>query len=136
VVQFRIELASFMYSVAVKDHIMIAHSFQGKVFGPAQKLHGATYIVTAEFKVAQLDKDGLVIDIAEAITILKEILAPLNYQNLDTIEEFKGINTTTEYMAYYIHQQISKQVNSFFKGSLKIILEESHIAWGSYESPV
>ena len=115
---------------------MIAHSFQGKVFGPAQKLHGATYIVTAEFKVAQLDKDGLVIDIDKAITILKEILAPLNYQNLDTIEEFKGINTTTEYMAYYIHQQISQQVNSFFKGSLKIILEESHIAWGSYESPV
>ena len=125
-----------MFSVAVKDHIMIAHSFQGEIFGPAQKLHGATYIVTAEFKVPQLDKDGLVIDIGQAIAILKEVLEPLNYQNLDTLEQFKGINTTTEHMAYYIHQQISKQVNSFFKGSLKITLEESHIAWGSYEAQV
>ena len=125
-----------MFSVAVKDHIMIAHSFQGEIFGPAQKLHGATYIVTAEFKVAQLDKDGLVIDIGQAIAILKEVLEPLNYQNLDTLEQFKGVNTTTEHMAYYIHQQISKQVASFFKGSLKIILEESHIAWGSYEAEV
>jgi 6-pyruvoyl-tetrahydropterin synthase len=125
-----------MFSVAVKDHIMIAHSFQGEIFGPAQKLHGATYIVTAEFKVAQLDEDGLVIDIGQAIAILKEVLEPLNYQNLDTLEQFKGINTTTEYMAYYIHQQISKQVSSFFKGSLKVTLEESHIAWGSYEAEV
>lgn len=125
-----------MFSVAVKDHFMIAHSFQGEIFGPAQKLHGATYIVTAEFKVPQLDKDGLVIDIGQAIAILKEVLEPLNYQNLDTLEQFKGINTTTEHMAYYIHQQISKQVASFFKGSLKIILEESHIAWGSYEAEV
>ena len=125
-----------MFSVAVKDHIMIAHSFQGEIFGPAQKLHGATYIVTAEFKVAQLDKDGLVIDIGQAITILKEVLEPLNYQNLDTLEQFKGVNTTTEHMAYYIHQQISKQVASFFKGSLKVTLEESHIAWGSYEAEV
>lgn len=125
-----------MFSVAVKDHIMIAHSFQGEIFGPAQKLHGATYIVTAAFKVPELDKDGLVIDIGQAIAILKEVLEPLNYQNLDTLEQFKGINTTTEYMAYYIHQQISKQVSSFFKGSLKITLEESHIAWGSYEAQV
>ena len=125
-----------MFSVAVKDHIMIAHSFQGEIFGPAQKLHGATYIVTAEFKVAQLDKDGLVIDIGQAIAILKEVLEPLNYQNLDTLEQFKGVNTTTEHMAYYIHQQISKQVASFFKGSLKVTLEESHIAWGSYEAEV
>ncbi|MEH2279243.1 MAG: 6-carboxytetrahydropterin synthase [Nostoc sp.] len=125
-----------MFSVAVKDHIMIAHSFQGEIFGPAQKLHGASYIVTAEFKVPQLDKDGLVIDIGQAIAILKEVLEPLNYQNLDTLEQFKGINTTTEHMAFYIHQQISKQVNSFFQGSLKVTLEESHIAWGSYEAEV
>ncbi|MEH2182633.1 6-pyruvoyl trahydropterin synthase family protein [Nostoc sp.] len=125
-----------MFSVAVKDHIMIAHSFQGEIFGPAQKLHGATYIVTAEFKVPQLDEAGLVIDIGQAIAILKEVLEPLNYQNLDTLEQFKGINTTTEHMAYYIHQQISKQVSSFFKGSLKVTLEESHIAWGSYEAQV
>jgi 6-pyruvoyl-tetrahydropterin synthase len=125
-----------MFSVAVKDHIMIAHSFKGEIFGPAQKLHGATYIVTAEFKVAQLDEDGLVVDIGEAIAILKEVIEPLNYQNLDTLEQFKGINTTTEYMAYYIHQQISNRVNSFFKGSLKVTLEESHIAWGSYEAKV
>ena len=125
-----------MFSVAVKDHFMIAHSFQGEIFGPAQKLHGATYMVTAEFKVPQLDKDGLVIDIGQAIAILKEVLEPLNYQNLDTLEQFKGINTTTEYMAYYIHQQISKQVSSFFQGSLKVTLEESHIAWGSYEAEV
>ncbi len=125
-----------MFSVAVKDHVMIAHSFQGEIFGPAQKLHGATYIVTTEFKVAQLDEDGLVVDIGQAIAILKEVLEPLNYQNLDTLEQFKGINTTTEYMSYYIHQQISHRVSSFFKGSLKVILEESHIAWGSYEAEV
>lgn len=125
-----------MFSVAVKDHIMIAHSFKGEIFGPAQKLHGATYIVTAEFKVAQLDEDGLVVDIGQAIAILKEVIEPLNYQNLDTLEQFKGINTTTEYMAYYIHQQISNRVNSFFKGSLKVTLDESHIAWGSYEAKV
>lgn len=125
-----------MFSVAVKDHIMIAHSFRGEIFGPAQNLHGATYIVTAQFKVPELDKDGLVIDIGQAITILKEVLAPLNYQNLDTLEQFKGINTTTEYMAYYIHQQIAQKVSDFFKGILKITLEESHIAWGSYEADV
>ncbi|MEH2313273.1 MAG: 6-carboxytetrahydropterin synthase [Nostoc sp.] len=125
-----------MFSVAVKDHVMIAHSFQGEIFGPAQKLHGATYIITSEFKVPQLDKDGLVIDIGQAIAILKEVLEPLNYQNLDTLEQFKGVNTTTEHMAYYIHQQISKQVSSFFKGVLKVTLEESHIAWGSYEAEV
>jgi len=125
-----------MFSVAVKDHVMIAHSFQGDIFGPAQKLHGATYIVTAQFKTSQLDKDGLVIDIGEAIAILKEVLAPLNYQNLDDLAEFKNINTTTEYMAYYIHQQISKKVNPFFQGILNIMLEESHIAWGSYEAQV
>ncbi|MEH2182630.1 6-pyruvoyl trahydropterin synthase family protein [Nostoc sp.] len=85
-----------MFSVAVKDYIMIAHSFQGEIFGPAQKLHGATYIVTDEFKVAQLDEDGLVIDIGQAIAILKEVLEPLNYQNLDTLEQFKGINTKYE----------------------------------------
>ena len=115
---------------------MIAHSFQGEIFGPAQKLHGATYIVTAQFKIAKLDEDGLVIDIGKAIAILQEILAPLNYQNLDDLAEFKGINTTTEYMAYYIHQQISKKVSPFFQGILNIILEESHIAWGSYEAEV
>ncbi|MEG4344959.1 6-carboxytetrahydropterin synthase [Microcoleus sp. A003_D6] len=125
-----------MFSVAVKDHVMIAHSFQGEIFGPAQKLHGATYIVTAQFKIAKLDEDGLVIDIGKAIAILQEILAPLNYQNLDDLVEFKGINTTTEYMAYYIHQQISKKVSPFFQGILNIILEESHIAWGSYEAEV
>jgi 6-pyruvoyl-tetrahydropterin synthase len=125
-----------MFSVAVKDHVMIAHSFQGEIFGLAQKLHGATYIVTAQFKTSQLDKDGLVIDIGEAIAILKEVLAPLNYQNLDDLAEFNNINTTTEYMAYYIHQQISKKVSPFFQGILNIMLEESHIAWGSYEAQV
>ncbi len=115
---------------------MIAHSFRGEIFGPAQKLHGATYIVTVQFKLAQLDEDGLVIDIGKAIAILKEVLTPLNYQNLDTLEQFKGINTTTEYMAYYIHQQISERVSSFFKGVLKVTLDESHIAWGSYEAEV
>lgn len=125
-----------MFSVAVKDHFMIAHSFQGEIFGPAQNLHGATYIVTAQFKVPELDKDGLVIDIGEATNILKEVLSPLNYQNLDTLEIFKGINTTTEYLCYYIHQQIAQKVSNFFKGILIITLEESHIAWGSYEGKI
>ncbi|ADE15156.1 6-pyruvoyl tetrahydropterin synthase and hypothetical protein [Nitrosococcus halophilus Nc 4] len=125
-----------MYTIAVKDHFMIAHSLQGEVFGPAQKLHGATYNVTAEFRTERLSQDGIVIDIGLALNALKAVLALLNYKNLDEEEAFRGVNTTTEYLAHYIHGQLAKRVRASFQGTLKITLEESHVAWGSYEGTV
>ena len=125
-----------MYSVAVKDHIMIAHGFRGAVFGPAQNLHGATFVVTAEFSSRRLDENGIVIDIGWAHTILGEVLAPLRYQNLDELSQFEGQNTTTEFMAHHIHSALSVQLKGRFRGSLRVVLEESHLAWGSYEAPV
>lgn len=99
-------------------------------------MHGATYVVDAEFACATLDQNNMVIDIAIAHQILKTTLAPLNYQNLDELPQFKGILTTTEFLAHYIHQQIADDVRSHFKGSLKITLGESHIAWASYEGEI
>ncbi|QBQ55638.1 6-pyruvoyl trahydropterin synthase family protein [Nitrosococcus wardiae] len=125
-----------MYAIAVKDHFMIAHSLQGEVFGPAQKLHGATYNVTAEFRTERLSQDGIVIDIGLALNALKAVLALLNYKNLDEEEPFRGVNTTTEYLAHYIHGQLAKRVRDSFQGTLKITLEESHVARGSYEGTV
>ena len=125
-----------MYSVAVKDHIMIAHSFRGEVFGPARALHGATFVITTEYKAPELDSDGIVVDIGKAIEILGEVLAPLRYRNLDELDEFEGVNTTTEFLARHIHDQVSDRVREFFGGSLKVTLEESHVAWGSFEAPV
>ncbi len=125
-----------MFSVAVKDHIMIAHSFRGEVFGPARALHGATFVITTEYRSKDLDEDGIVIDIGKAIDVLAEVLAPLRYKNLDDLSEFKDQNTTTEYLARYVHTEVSNRVRSFFGGDLRVVLEESHVAWGSYEAPV
>jgi 6-pyruvoyltetrahydropterin/6-carboxytetrahydropterin synthase len=88
-----------MFSVTVRDHVMIAHSFRGEVFGPAQRLHGATYVVDVEFKRKTLDADGIVIDIGRAIDVLRQTLSELNYRNLDEVPEFAGRNTTTEFLA-------------------------------------
>ncbi len=125
-----------MYVVAVKDHIMIAHGFRGEVFGPAQRLHGATFIVSAAFSTKTLDDDGIVIDIGLAHSILSEVLEPLRYRNLDDMPEFEGRNTTTEFMARHIHDGNARRLPGRFEGSLRIRLDESHLAWGSYEARV
>ncbi len=129
-----------MYSLTVRDHFMIAHSFQGEVFGPAQKLHGATYVVDASFMRTELDGDGLVVDIGLASQVLSEILADFNYRNLDEIDEFQGHNTTTEFMAKVIFDRLAGAVGVGRLGDgasglekIKVSLKESHIAWASYE---
>ncbi|MCC5865400.1 MAG: 6-carboxytetrahydropterin synthase [Wenzhouxiangella sp.] len=130
-----------MYSLTVRDHFMIAHSFQGEVFGPAQKLHGATYVVDASFMRERLDDDGLVVDIGLASQVLGEILAEFNYRNLDEIEAFRGHNTTTEFMARVIFDHLRAAVDAGRLGEgargldrIKVTLKESHIAWASYEA--
>jgi len=125
-----------MYKLGVREHIMIAHSFRGEIFGPAQKLHGATYVVDAEFHRKDLDDDGLVIDIGMASVALKEILSPLNYKNLDEMPEFAGKNTTTEFLCAHIHEVLGRAIKKHFQGDLKITLGESHVAWASFEGPV
>jgi 6-pyruvoyltetrahydropterin/6-carboxytetrahydropterin synthase len=99
-----------MYSLTVRDHIMIAHSFKGAVFGPAQKLHGATFICDLEMRRKSLDADGLVVDIGMAAALLSEILKPLNYRNLDEVPELAGINTTTEFLCGEIHRRLSARI--------------------------
>ena len=125
-----------MYSVAVREHIMVAHSFTGEAFGPAQNVHGATFVVTAEFRCPELNADGMVIDIAEAHDQLKGVLGPINYQNLDDLDEFRGVNTTTEFLCNWIHGRLAEAIAGKFSGFLRIVLTESHVAWGSFEGPV
>ncbi len=115
---------------------MIAHSLPDPVFGPAQNLHGATYVVDAEFQRPELNQHKIVLDIGLATDLLKEVLAPLAYQNLDELPQFKGELTTTEYLARYIHDQLVVALNNSFQGSLKVTLGESHVAWASYQGPV
>ena len=125
-----------MYSVTIRDHIMIAHSLPSEAFGPAQHLHGATYVVDACFSAPEVDENNIVIDIALAHEILKEVLQPLAYQNLDDLPQFKGKLTTTEFLARYIHNQIGQAVAGKFEGGLKVTLGESHVAWAAYEAPI
>lgn len=125
-----------MYTVTIRDHMMIAHSLPSKAFGPAQNLHGATYVVDAEFKSQQLDENNIVIDIDIATKKLQKALAPLKYQNLDELPQFQGKLTTTEFLAKYIHEVISKEIKDSFQGSLKVTLGESHVAWAAYEGEV
>ena len=129
-----------MHSVCVRDHFMIAHSLKGEVFGPAQRLHGATYLVDAEFRRAELDADGVVVDIGRASEVLKEILAELNYRNLDEEDALSGNNTTTEFLAYVIFQRMAARVRDGALGSsalslsfLQVTLHESNVAWAAYE---
>lgn len=130
-----------MYSLAVSDHIMIAHSFRGEVFGPAQQMHGATYGVEVEFRRAELDEHGLVCDIGLALQVLKEVLAGFNYRNLDEVPELSGRNTTTEFMAGEIFRRMKVRVQQGAVGpgtagaltSLRVVLRESPVAWASFE---
>jgi len=122
-----------MYSVKIRDHVMIAHSLKADgFFGPAEKLHGATYIVDVVFFLKELDEHNVVIDIGYATSVVKEVIQPLSYHNLDEMEEFSGKLTTTEYLAKYIHDQVKSKVAGF-PGKLKVTLGESHVAWASYE---
>jgi 6-pyruvoyltetrahydropterin/6-carboxytetrahydropterin synthase len=132
-----------MYFVTVRDHIMIAHSFKGDVFGPAQKLHGATYVVDAEFRRAEVDADGIVVDIGRAADALKKVLADLNFRNLDEVPEFKGQNTTTEFIARTVFDRMVAAIHRGDLGpgagaveSLRVTLQESHVASASYEGRV
>lgn len=113
---------------------MIAHSFNHPGFGPAQKMHGATYVVDVSFFSEGLNDMAVVIDIALAHDALKEVLTPLNYQNLDELPQFEGKLTTTEFLAKYIHDEVKAKVAPEFDGKLKVTLGESHVAWASYES--
>jgi 6-pyruvoyltetrahydropterin/6-carboxytetrahydropterin synthase len=130
-----------MYSVCVRDHIMIAHSFSGETFGPAQRLHGATYVVDVEFRRRQLDDDGLVVDIGFASQALREVLAPLNYRNIDLLPEFAGRNTTTEFLAKVVFDRMARVIREGRLGasatgltSLRVTLHESHVAWAAFEA--
>ena len=130
-----------MYSLAVSDHIMIAHSFTGEIFGPAQKLHGATYGVEVEFRREQLDANGLVCDIGLALTVLHEVLADLNFKNLDELPELRGHNTTTEFMAGEIFRRMKIQIEAGRIGpgtadtlaSMRVVLRESPLAWAAFD---
>jgi 6-pyruvoyl-tetrahydropterin synthase len=132
-----------MYSLNVRDHFMIAHSFDGEIFGPAQRLHGATYVVDATFRRRELDADGLVVDIGRASDVLRSILAEMNYRNLDDESAFRGKNTTTEFLAREIFDHIARAARAGGLGeggrglaSICVTLHESHVAWGSYEGTV
>jgi 6-pyruvoyl-tetrahydropterin synthase len=133
-----------MYSLAVSDHIMIAHSFTGEIFGPAQQMHGATYGVEIEFRRAQLDEHGLVCDIGLALKVLHDVLGGLNFKNLDELPELRGKNTTTEFMAGEIFRRMKAQIALGAIGpgtaeglaSMRVVLRESPVAWAAYEGPV
>ena len=129
-----------MYRVTVRDHLMIAHSFKGEVFGPAQRLHGATYVVDVEFKRKTLDADGIVIDIGRAIEVLRQTLSELNYRNLDEVPEFAGRNTTTEFLAHVIFKRLTAAARRGDLGpggsaveQIRVTLHESHVAAASFE---
>lgn len=128
------------YSVTVRDHMMIAHSLTGEAFGPAQRLHGATYVVDATFRASGLDGDGVVVDIGRASDALRGILAPLSYRNLDELSEFAGLNTTTERLCSVIAERLATLARDGGIGpggagldAIVVTLHESHIAWASYE---
>lgn len=132
-----------MFAVEVRDHIMIAHSFQGAVFGPAQRLHGATYLVDVAFFTETLDAAGLVVDIGRATAVLREVLEPLNYRNLDDLPQFKGQNTTTEFLAKHLFNRLVDRAAKGDLGrpadeitSLRVTISESHVARAWYEGAV
>lgn len=125
-----------MYELTVSDHVMIAHSLKNPFFGPAQGVHGATFVVHAGFSTTELTAEQVVLDIGKAIVILKEVLSHINYKNLDDLPEFEGQLTTTEFLANYIHGKVSEHVATFFQGNLKITLEESPVARASYSAGV
>lgn len=128
-----------MFSLTVRDHMMIAHSFKGEIFGPAQGLHGATYVVDVTFEREALDEDDLIVDIGLASEVLSQVIAKFNMKNLDDIEEFSGRNTTTEFMAATVFDRMAAAIHKGRLGEtgkglcgMKVTLGESHIAWASY----
>ncbi len=132
-----------MFSLTVRDHVMVAHSFTGEVFGPAQRLHGATFVVDATFHRAELDADNLVVDIGLATDRLKAVLGDLNYRNLDEVPEFAGVNTSTEFLAKWIADRLVDRVHEGSLGdgargldAVSVTLRESHVAWASYRRDV
>ncbi|MEM0944306.1 MAG: 6-carboxytetrahydropterin synthase [Pseudomonadota bacterium] len=129
-----------MYAVEVRDHIMIAHSIPGEVFGPAQKLHGATYVIDVAFLREELSADAIVVDIGRAHDALKAVLGPINYANLDDLPQFAGIKTTTEYLCKYVFDQMAAAARAGDLGpgsegltKIKVTLNESHVARCWYE---
>jgi 6-pyruvoyl-tetrahydropterin synthase len=129
-----------LFSVTVRDHMMIAHSFRGEVFGPAQRLHGATFVVDATFRRPDLDADNIVVDIGRAAQELGEVVGALSYRNLDDDPEFSGVNTSTEFLARLVADRLADRVAAGALGEgargltgITVTLHESHIAWASYE---
>jgi len=129
-----------MYTVSVRDHMMIAHSFRGETFGPAQKLHGATYVVDVAFARPALDADGIVVDIGKASDTVRSILGALNFKNLDEVPEFAGRNTTTEFLAREVFDRTAAAIGRGELGEaargitlVRVTLHESHVAWASFE---
>lgn len=132
-----------MFSITVRDHVMVAHSFRGEVFGPAQRLHGATFLVDATFRRAELDADNIVVDIGLATQELGAMLGELNYRNLDDEPAFAGVNTSTEFLAKVIADRLADRVRAGALGEgarglsgITVTLHESHVAWASYERPL
>jgi 6-pyruvoyl-tetrahydropterin synthase len=132
-----------LFAVEVRDHVMIAHSFRGDIFGPAQSLHGATFVVDAAFIADQLDGNGIVVDIGRAHAVLKSILAPINYKNLDTLTEFKNINTTTEFLTKHVFDGLATAARAGTLGrdgrelkAIRVTISESHLARAWYEAPL
>ena len=132
-----------MFTVTVRDHMMIAHSFRGEVFGPAQRLHGATFVIDAAFRRAELDADGIVVDIGRAAEQLRQVVAELNYRNLDDEPAFAGMNTSAEALARVIADRLADRVHAGGLGDaargldgLVVTLRESHVAWASYERAI
>jgi 6-pyruvoyl-tetrahydropterin synthase len=132
-----------VFSVTIRDHMMIAHSLRGEVFGPAQRLHGATYVVDATFRRATLDDDGIVVDIGRAADVLRAVVAELGYRNLDDEAGFAGVNTTTEVLARVVADRLADRARTGGLGDggrqldgLTVRLHESHVAWASYERPL
>jgi 6-pyruvoyl-tetrahydropterin synthase len=132
-----------VYAVEVSDQIMIAHSFRGEIFGPAQKLHGATFVVRVAFSAQELDAHGIVVDIARAHEVLKAALAPLNYRNLDELPQFNSVNTTTEFLAKHLFDHVADAARSGDLGragrelsSIRVTVAESPLARAWYEAPL
>jgi 6-pyruvoyl-tetrahydropterin synthase len=132
-----------VYAVEVSDQIMIAHSFRGAIFGPAQKVHGATFVIRVAFYAEELDQHGIVVDIARAHEVLKLALEPLNYRNLDEVPRFKDVNTTTEFLTKYLHDRIAEAARagelgraSDELGSIRVTIAESPVARAWYEAPL
>jgi len=128
-----------MFSVSVRDHVMIAHSLRGELFGPAKRLHGATYVIDFELKRPELDPNGVVVDIGRATTLLHDVLEPLRYQNLDQVSALAGLNTTTEVLAKWVFDRLAERLDELGPSAaglthMRIVLNESHVARAAYES--